>query len=290
MTMSGNIPQVSVIVPHYADLDRLDACLCAIDAQTYRDFEIVVGDNNSPCGLTTVTERVAGRARIAVQPEKGAGPARNAAVAASRAGILAFTDADCVPETGWLAAGVAALDSQGIVGGAMRVSVQSEAQMTAVEAFERVFAFDNEAYVRRDGFSVTANLFTHRATFDRVGPFQTGVSEDSEWCQRASKAGFHLIYAKGAVVAHPARLNWVQLVRKWERLAEESYALHLYNGRSTLTWLARSWLLPGSVIVHLPRVFRSQTISGLRPRLGAALILLRIRLWRLVRNHALTLK
>jgi glycosyltransferase involved in cell wall biosynthesis len=103
--------KVSVIMPHYEDLDGLRKCLAALDAQTYprHDFEIVVGDNGSPSGPDNVANVIAGRARLVTIGERGAGPARNGAVAASSGEILAFTDSDCVPEPQWLSAGLAAL-------------------------------------------------------------------------------------------------------------------------------------------------------------------------------------
>ena len=92
MAKATATPHVSVIVPHYQDLDGLALCLAALDAQTYpRDrFEIVIADNNSPCGLEAVEKVIAGRAKLVSVLEKGAGPARNGAVAASRGEVLAF--------------------------------------------------------------------------------------------------------------------------------------------------------------------------------------------------------
>src|SRR3546814_15933384 len=80
--------------------------------------------------------------------------------------------------------------------------------LTSAEAFEKVFAFDNEDYVRSKGFSVTANLFCRRADFEIVGPFRTELSEDKEWCHRAIAKGFSIGYAAAAVVAHTPRRNW----------------------------------------------------------------------------------
>ena len=54
-------PLVSVIIPHYNDLDNLHRCLRLLQDQTLpRDaFEIVVADNNSRYGLVEL-KRVCG--------------------------------------------------------------------------------------------------------------------------------------------------------------------------------------------------------------------------------------
>lgn len=281
------MPRVSVIVPHYEDFANLGRCLDALGAQDFGDFEIVVGDNASPAGLAAVEAVVRGRARIVIQPEKGAGAARNAAVAASVGRLLAFTDADCTPSPGWLSAGIAALDRADLIGGAMLVSVGDEAAITPVEAFERLFAFDNRAYVEAKGFSVTANLFTRRDVFDAVGGFRPAVSEDADWCLRARDAGYRIAYAPAALVAHPARRTWSELARKWDRLVRETYALHRARGGSNLGWVARTWLLPASIPAHLPRVLTSPKLARPRDRLAAAAVMARLRLWRFALAHRL---
>lgn len=274
--------EISVVIPHFSDLDRLDRCLRALSVQTIGagNFEVLVADNMSPEGTDAVKRVIDGRARLVRACEKGAGPARNAGVAASRATLLAFTDADCLPEPGWLAAGVAALARSDVVGGRMRVIAESGRPMSGPEAFEAVFAFDNERYVRERGFTVTANLFCSRRTFDVTGPFQVGVSEDLEWCQRARRAGFRIGYADGAVVGHPARADWPSLRRKWQRLNAESFALALLEPHGRLKWTARSMLLPMSILAHAPKVMRSASLSGGRERMRALITLARLRLWR----------
>src|SRR6185312_15280782 len=142
--MAGGRPRLSVIVPHYNDLQGLARCLDCLDQQTLprEQFEIVVADNNSPQGREAVAAVIGDRATLVVVTEKGAGPARNGGVAASRGDILAFTDSDCLPEPEWLVSGLEGLKSYDFVGGRVRVSVPDPDRMTGAEAFERVFAFN----------------------------------------------------------------------------------------------------------------------------------------------------
>src|SRR5271165_6829429 len=86
-------PFVSVIVPHYNDLAGLRLCHDRLLAQTWPPdrFEIVVVDNNSRCGIDAV-KAVAPRALVLLELTQGAGPARNAGVAASRGEEIAFLD------------------------------------------------------------------------------------------------------------------------------------------------------------------------------------------------------
>lgn len=280
-------PQVSIVVPHRDDLRSLDCCLAALEAQTLpRDrFEIVVADNGSRAGIDAVRAVAGSRGRVVEVTAPGAGPARNGGVAAARGEILAFTDCDCLPEPCWLEAGLRALEPEGIVGGQMTVLVENETALTGVEAFERVFAFDNEDYVRNKHFSVTANLFVRAADFARVGGFRTGVSEDMEWCLRARDHGLCIVYAADAIVGHPARRTWPELRRKWERIIAEQHML-VRERSGTAVWLLRTWAVPLSILAHLPRALASPKLSHRRDRIGAAAILVRLRAWRFIYAHS----
>lgn len=285
-------PRVSVIIPHYQDLGGLKLCLARLDDQMFprEDFEIVVADNVSPVGLRAVEEVVAGRARVVSCLEKGAGPNRNAGVAASSGEILAFIDSDCQAEPGWLAAGVAGLERFGLVGGRVTVLVDDPARMTGAEAFEAVFAFDFKTYINKLGFTGAGNMFCRRETFDLVGPFMNGVSEDKEWSQRAVEKGVTLGYIDDAVVGHPARRNWGELIAKWRRLNVESYLLHRKRGGGLTWWIARCLAMPASALAHTPKVLRAKSLTGAGARLRALATLYRIRFWRMADGLKLVTK
>ncbi len=284
---------ISVIVPHYNDLRNLDICLDALAAQQLPSgmrCEIIVADNDSPVGLDAVREAVGARGRVVLATDRGAGPARNAGVNVANGRVLAFIDSDCVAEQGWLSAGLAMLDRYDFVGGKVTVLVASEQRMTGVEAFERVFAFDNGAYIARKGFTGTGNLFCPATIFAAVGPFRQTVSEDVEWSRRATGKGFRLGYAPGAVVGHPAREDWATLLRKWRRINREIYALWRDDGHPRWRWVARTWLLPASIIPHSIKVLRSPALAGAGNRMRAIGTLAAHRLWRFWDQHRLMLE
>lgn len=276
------MPDVSVIIPHYDDLDRLDRCLTALTRQTYPAdaTEIIVVDNCSPQGIEQVTACVGGRARIVVSHGRGAGPTRNCGVATASAPLLAFIDADCIAEPQWLAAGLAGLTDHDFVGGPVNVIVDHNAPLSPAEAYEMVFAFNNEAYIRRKGFTGSGNLFVPRRIFDDVGSFKAGVSEDLDWCHRARAKGYRLGFARQAAVAHPARRNWTELRRKWLRIQSETYALRSPTLVNRLRWLARSWAMPFSIAAHIPAICSTARLTNGSDRKAALIGLAQLRLWR----------
>jgi GT2 family glycosyltransferase len=220
-------PTVSIIVPHYDDLGRLDICLEALGRQTYRPtaLDIIVADNGSPAGEAEVRRLIDGRATLVTVTERGAGPARNGAIALAKGEVLAFIDSDCVAEPDWVTHGVKAVARGDLVGGHVRVLVRDEGRMSGPEAFERVFAFDFKTYIEKKKFTGAGNMFCRREMFVAVGGFGTGISEDVEWSRRAQSQGFSLVYEPEAVVGHPARETWGELIAKWRRINRETFAL-----------------------------------------------------------------
>lgn len=282
-------PAVSVILPHYNDLENLERCLDLIDRQTLpRDaFEIVVADNNSLCGLAAVMGVAGTRARVIEAPIQGAGEARNAAVAAARGAALAFVDSDCRPEPQWLERGLAALDASDIAGGRVVVTALDRAHPTPVEAFELAFAFNTRRYVLDHHYCVTANMFVRRDVFDRVGAFRTRVSEDIDWGWRATRMGFRMAYAPDAVVEHPARRDWDELMRKSKRTAQELYSLAAEQPRGRLRWFLRTSALLATPATGVVEVLMNRNLRNIRERFDAYCVLLRFRAWRFVENNRL---
>ncbi|MBL8670574.1 MAG: glycosyltransferase [Alphaproteobacteria bacterium] len=103
-------PAVSVVIPTHNCLTFLPAAIASIDAQGPIDLEIVIVDDGSTDGTGDwLLERAAADPRIRHLAMGGVGPAaaRNAAIAAARAPLVAFLDADDIWLPGKLSAQLA---------------------------------------------------------------------------------------------------------------------------------------------------------------------------------------
>lgn len=217
-------PFVSVIVPVLGDVDRLAACLDALEDQTWPGdgYEILVVDNGPERGGCAAA---AGRVHVRLLREEvpGSYAARNCGLGAARGELLAFTDADCIPAPDWIERGVERLLEEpgcGLVAGRIRLTVRDPRHPTAVELYESVAAFRQDDYVAQRHFGATANVFTTRAVMDRVGPFDPRLKSlgDVDWGVRVFEAGFRQLYAPNALVDHPARRTVGEFVRRSARM------------------------------------------------------------------------
>jgi cellulose synthase/poly-beta-1,6-N-acetylglucosamine synthase-like glycosyltransferase len=280
-------PAVSVIIPHYNDLESLELCLNLLKAQTFdtKDFEIIVADNNSRCGFLAVSalcERIGTNIKAVPAPIQGAGPARNAAVAASAGPILALIDCDCRPAVDWIEKGLEALKRCDVLGGRVDTVAFDPRNPTAVEAFEMVFAFNFKRYIEQEGFTGAGNMFTRRTIFDAVGPFRNGVAEDFDWSKRAVTAGYSLLYDDHTVVRHPARRTYDELKKKWRRVTREAFNSMIETPNGHAKWILRSFLVLISPFGHIPKVARSHVLTP-KQKLQALRVLFAIRFWRFYR-------
>ncbi len=275
-------PRVSVIIPHYNDLDHLRECLGRLRLQTWPAdrMEIIIADNNSRCGIAAVRELAEG-CTVIPAPIQGAGPARNAAIAAAGGDVLALLDSDCMAAPDWLEKGVAGLELHDFAGGTVVTTCADPARPTAVEAFEMVFNFNFKRYITKVGFTGTGNMFVWRNVFDLVGGFRAGVSEDIDWSYRARAMGFTLGHIEGAVVSHPARRDWDELERRWRRLVSEHVAFCRSDRWRTALHVLRGLAMPLSIPAHAWKVIRSDRLPHWPARWGAIGVLFRLRLWRM---------
>jgi GT2 family glycosyltransferase len=272
---------VSVIIPHLNTPDALARCLASVAAQRLEsgDCEIIVVDNGSSVPLDTVRAAFPGVLFLA-EAAAGPGPARNHGAAVAIADVLAFIDADCRADAGWLQAAVDAVEAdpaRTIAGGDIRIDYADPARPTPIEAYEAVYAFNQQTYIERKHFSVTANLAMARAVHAAVGPFGgIDIAEDIDWGKRAHAAGFRTLYVPAMRVYHPARADYPALVRKWQRLVRHGWNDHLAGGAPRWQWQAKAAALVASVPLVALRVLTSDRLSDLPTRLRAVPVLARI--------------
>ena len=218
----ANAPFVSVIIPVYNDALRLQKCLEALSGQTYREFETLVIDNGSTePGL----ERLCGQFENVTflnEEKPGSYAARNKGIGFAKGEIIAFTDADCVPDVQWLELGVKKLQetpSCGVVGGRVLVFSEKPESPTQAELYELRWSFPQRTFVENDHFAVTANMFTWCKIIAVVGKFDDNLKSagDREWGNRVVRHGYAIAYDHAAFVNHPARRNLAEIKSKLRR-------------------------------------------------------------------------
>lgn len=112
-------PAASVVVPAFNAAATLEQTLASLRLQTLRDLEIIVVDDGSTDDTPQIAEAITRkdpRLRVVRQANRGLAGARNSGIAAARAGYIGFCDADDQWAPGKLAAHVAHLEANPLVG------------------------------------------------------------------------------------------------------------------------------------------------------------------------------
>lgn len=273
--------KISVIIPHLNQPEALERCLASLRSGSRSADEIIVVDNGStelPRSICDAEEGVL----LLQERDPGPGPARNTGIAASSGDVLACIDADCIADSAWLEQAEAAItdpDAE-ILGGDVRIALANPPQMTGIEAYESIFAYRMDRYIARQNFTGTGNLVVRRHVFEAVGPFAgIGVAEDRDWGHRATKMGFAIRYVPDMRVYHPARKNFAELARKWERQIAHDFSLARQRPGGRLKWVAKLMVMWASPIAEVPRILGSDRVAGLWNRMKALAYVIRIR-WR----------
>ncbi len=285
--------RVSIVIPHYNQVDLLNLCLESLSEQTFptEHYEIIVIDNATPGGIDDLYEKWPG-VLFLTEHKRGAAAARNKGLEVAHGNIIAFIDSDCVATPQWLSHSVSTLESckADMVGGRMNITCADMKQINAIERFEMIFAFRQKKYIAEKGFSVTANLTVTRKVADQVGAFRDCVAEDKDWCHRALALGFRLVFDGKAIVSHPARSSWAELTQKWDRLVSQDFALFRTNGNAMWRWHMRALVTGVSAFGHVPFVLMHNQGGGIGDRLAVIGHLIRLRLWRMWRMERLVLQ
>ena len=275
-------PRISVIIPHRNAHDHLANCLDTLAAQRRAPDEVIVVDNGSAEPPEALCAAHPGTV-LMHEPTPGPGPARTTGAQAARGDVLAFIDADCLADPGWLEAAAREIVRPGtdVLGGDMRVTVARPGEPDPMEAYELEYAYRMDRYIAREGYTATANLVMRREVFEQVGPFPgLGVAEDMVWGQRATGMGFALRFVPDMRVRHPAHRDMGELQRKWDRHTAHFYEMARARPGGLWRWAVRAAAMPVSPLGEIPRVMRSDRLPDNAARLRAFRTLVAIRLYR----------
>ncbi|HEY7529363.1 MAG TPA: glycosyltransferase [Gemmatimonadota bacterium] len=271
-------PDISVVVPCRGHGRELVACLAALHRQD-GDLrpEIIVVDSGPPGDLRTDA-----RVFDAVRVIRSAGPlspsdARNLGAGQARGGVLAFTDADCVPEQGWLSAAAAALADGAVVVGGPILDARSR---HPVAAADYLLAFPDFVPARPRGpieHLPACNLVVRREAFDAAGGFPSMPSRSGRGTRRVSfVAGEDTLLCQLAIARWPGGVRFDPAVRVAHRGRSglAAFVRHQEGFGFARGWLrhrlppmaarhgGRAWFGPAVVARRLGFVLRAAARTG----------------------------
>jgi GT2 family glycosyltransferase len=218
--------RVSVVVATRDRVGRLRRLLDSLEAQTERDFEVIVVDDGSVRGTPELMRRyregeVEGSALELrdVRRDEAGGPsaARNEGWPLARAPLVAFIDDDCVATPGWLAALTEAAEAApgAIVQGRTLPDPREES---------RLGPNARSLWVEEPGpYYQAANILYPRALLEKLGGFDAEafpfVGEDTDLAWRAIAAGARVEWAPDALVHHAVTdlgpIGKLRLATRW---------------------------------------------------------------------------
>ena len=217
------LTEVTVVVPvrdHATALSRLFASPGAFTGVA----GVVVVDDGS-ADAAAVAGAVAGLDGVPVtlvRAEVAGGPAvaRNRGAAECSTAFVAFVDADCRPEPGWLLGLLGHFDDPGVGAVAPRVRAEADADAGGGAAMGALAVFDAERGPLDAGEEPgavgpgrplpvvpSAALVVRGSAYVAVGGFDAGLrfGEDNDLEWRLAEAGWSVRYEPSSVVRHPVR-------------------------------------------------------------------------------------
>ncbi|MEG4324353.1 glycosyltransferase [Microcoleus sp. herbarium5] len=241
MNSDGFLPQVSVVVPVYngeMDLPELIECL---RSQTYppQSVEYLLVDNNSRDRTSTIIQTAAKLDQITIRhltenQIQSSYAARNQGIRSSTGEIIAFTDADCRPESDWLEnlvkpfvdleVGISAGEILALPG---KTILEQHADRENTLSQKHTLAHPFCAYGQ------TANLAVRRLVLQQIGLFRPYLTSggDADLCWRILReTSYKMYFAENAIVRHRHRSTIKQLQSQWYRYGESNKYLHELYG------------------------------------------------------------
>jgi glucosyl-dolichyl phosphate glucuronosyltransferase len=236
---AGTGLQISAVICTYNRCDMLGPALDSLLQQSLAEsrYEIIVVDNNSTDGTRELIECYMRQSRVPLrhlfEPRQGISHARNAAIGAARAPVIAFTDDDVRADREWLAAILRAFDENPevvFVGGKVLPAWTADPPpwLTPVHWAPLALADYGSRSCRVDSNNpiclVGANLAFRIGTFELAGKFSpelqrvrdgVGSMEDHEMLLRLLRNGTSGLYDPRIVVT--AEVQSDRLTRAYHR-------------------------------------------------------------------------
>ena len=247
-------PGATVVVPTARRPEALARCLEAVARQepVPGGFDmVVVADGPPGAAARVVNAACRGGLDVRLVEQAAAGPAaaRNRGAGAASGGVLAFTDDDCCPDSGWLRGLFSALETEprAVVGGPVINALSSNPYAEAAQLVVDVVVDYLKSADSSLSFFTSNNIALRRTTLQALEGFDTrfprAAAEDRDLCERARVLGYPLVFAADAQVEHAHDLTLARLCRQQFRYGQGAVALNRSRrARGSGPWKAETGL------------------------------------------------
>lgn len=206
---------ISVVIPAYNEEEHLGECLRALANGRMKPYEVIVADGMSEDRTVSIAKEHG--ATVVVNRKRHAAGGRNAGIERATGEVIAFLDADCVPDKDWLREINRAFESEDIDG--LGTYIEPAKAENIYEEFwghlslQLIMTYgDKPYYVTEKTLSsafITASCAYKRELLNRLNGFSdffANNAEDIDICWRALDAGAKLKYIPSAkIAAHSPR-------------------------------------------------------------------------------------
>jgi len=215
------MPRVSVVMPTRDRRHMLARALASVQAQTFRDFEVVVVDDGSTDGTAFwLRANYSGVSLVEIGQPSGAAAARNRGVDRSGGEIVAFLDDDDVWRPSYLETQVARLNThpEAELCTAAHVDVDAAGRVSQPDLRPLYHYPVPLVHLLAECPIHTLSVVTcRRAAFERIGPFDETlpIVHDLDWYLRLIASGGKVEHSSTALVEHAVPARLVTRHRQW---------------------------------------------------------------------------
>lgn len=257
-------PAVDLVLSTRGRTAELERLLESLAAQSFRDFRLILVDQNTPGVLDRALERAgSGLSILHLREERrGLSLGRNVGQARAEAEVVGFPDDDCRYPPGLLENVHARFENDPECDGLACRTVDHRGRPTGLRWDRRAGLVTRTTIFRR---SVAHGTFLRRRVLEAVGPWDEtlgvgagtdwGSGEESDYYLRAIAAGFAIAYDPSLAVVHdsptPAFGDEAEMAKAYAYGRGHSEVLRRHGyGRSFAAWRATQ-LLVGSPFLAL---------------------------------------
>jgi GT2 family glycosyltransferase/chaperonin cofactor prefoldin len=213
------LPRVSLIVLNWNGRQFLEQSLPALLELDYPNFSVQLIDNASTDGsVTFVRERFPQVEVFCNQRNLGFAAGNNVALRRSGAGVVVLVNPDVVVSRDWLQKLVAPMQQDETIGiagcklyypGGRRIQ-HAGGYVTYPQALPGHYGLNEEdkghhGTLRNVDYVIGAALAVKRQVLNEIGLLDEGYFlffEDADWCLRARRAGYRVVYVPQATAVH----------------------------------------------------------------------------------------